>query len=141
MGVLKTKFVTIDEIQSETGIDLREELGDKAEFVLKDIERRMESFIASNFYRNINREFADFSDYQKEHFKKAIIEQVIYILDNGDVGLLSGIEDGRKVANKSEYKNAIFSPYAEDELRLCGVWCRTVKNVGRGITYGDWLLR
>ncbi len=140
MATLKTRYVTIDEVQNETGIDLREEWGERAEIELKNIERRMESFCASNFYRNIEREFKNFSDYQKKHFKRAIIEQVIYIIENGDIGSLSGIVDGEKRVNRADYKNVMWSPYTEDELRLCGIWCRTIKNVGRGITYGDWLV-
>lgn len=145
MATLKTRYVTVDDVQTEKGIDLRAELNDdanssdKAERFIKTIEDRIETYIASHFYRNVRREFACFSDFQKEHFKKAILEQIEYVLENGDLGTLSGIEDGREIANRKTYEKIVISPYARDELRVCGLWCRKVKNVGRGFVYVDRL--
>lgn len=145
MATLKTRYVSVDEIQTEAGINLREELnGDandsnKAERFVSQIENRIETYIASHFYRDVRKEFGHFTDFQKYHFKRAVIEQVIYIFENGELGTLSGIEDGREIANRKTYEKIVIAPYARDELRVCGLWCRKIKNVGRGFAYGEWM--
>lgn len=143
---LKSRYINADMFKEYTGIDLAIELktddnpSNQVDALLYRTEQRMATFLASNFYRNIDIEFKKFSDYQKEHYQLALLEQVLYILKNGDISVDSGYnpQEGIKTARRHLDRIAI-APNAVNELRLCGVWCRKVKNRSRGDIDGFWL--
>lgn len=142
---VKSRYIDADMFKQYTGIDLSLELktddnpSNQVDALLYRVESRMASFIASNFYRNIDNEFKRFSDYQKEHYKIALLEQVLYILKNGDLSVDSGYnpQEGIKTARRHLERLSI-APNAVNELRLCGVWCRHIKNRSRGAIDGLW---
>lgn len=140
---LLTKYVTKDEFLAYSGINLDMRLkdddnpSDKANSFLYRIERRMDTFLNANFYRNIDLEYPQFTDYQKEHYKQALMEQAIYILRNGDISTDSGYDpEGGFVAGADRLKHATIAPNAKEELMLCGLWCRKIRT-RRGVY--EWL--
>lgn len=78
MSQIQTKYITPDEFRDYFGIDLMLELPDdtnpsnKAMAFLKRIEDRVETIIDTECFRQVNREYPNFSDYQKctikEHY-------------------------------------------------------------------------
>lgn len=144
--MLKTKYITPDEFKEYFGIDLMEELDDDANpsnkdmAFLKRIEDRMGTFLDACFYRNVDREYPCFTDYQKYHYKRALLEQAIYIFRNGDVSTDSGYdpERGEVVSDKTIQRLSI-APNARQELVLCGLWCRKIQSYGAMSRYDWWL--
>lgn len=140
---IQTRYITKDEFREYSGIDLDAQLkdddnpSDKANAFLKRIEVRMEAFLNANFFRNINVEYRKFSDYQKEHYKYALMEQAIYVLRNGDISTDSGYDTEKgEVANAKHLKGIIIAPNAKDQLSLCGLWCRHIDGAR---DYYGWL--
>lgn len=135
---LQTRYITLDDFQDYFGIDLRQELGGESMALgfLKRIENRMASFLNSNFNKNVDLEYPYFSDYQKEHYKLALLEQCIYIHKNSDVSVDSGYDmDGGEIISRGKIKQISIAPNAENELRLCGLWNRNLTRMGAN---GRW---
>lgn len=143
---LNTKYASLDEFKQYTGIDLTLRLKSDdnpsatAESFLARVTSRLETFIDANFYRNVEQEFPSFTDYQKKHFKLAIIEQCLYVFKNGDISTDSGYdpEEGEKTKLTVITEKSI-APNARQELLLCGLWCRKIKNGGRNSADISWL--
>lgn len=136
--MLQTRYITLDDFKEYFSIDLIEEMGTEivAQAFLKRIEDRMESFVNSNFNRNINSEFPRFTDYQKEKYKLALLEQCIYIFKNGDISVDSGVDlEKGEVINRGILKNMSIAPNAEANLRLCGIWCRQIRSNRAGFLW------
>lgn len=142
---LKSKYITAQDFLEYTGIDLNVELKDddnpsnKVNAFLYRIENRMSNFIASFFYKDIDNLFLKFSDFQKLHYKFALIEQALYVLKNGDISVDSGydFESNKVVVKKEDIENRIIGLNAKAELLRIGVWNRKITNVGRwGL--GNW---
>lgn len=136
--MLQTKYITLDEFKEYFSIDLIEEMGDEgiALAFLKRIEDRMEAFVNSNFNRNIMFEYPNFTDYQKEKYKLALLEQCIYIFKNGDITVDSGLDlDRGEVVRRGVLKNVSIAPNAEANLRLCGIWCRQIRSNRAGFLW------
>ena len=126
---LQTRYITLDEFQEYFDINLREEFGTttKAEHFLQRIFDRLETFIDSKFNANISYKYPCFTNYQKEHYKKALLEQAIYIFRNGDISVDSGYDPERgEIARTERYAIA---PNCKDHLRLCGIWNRNIPNM------------
>lgn len=142
---IKSKYITPEDFLAYTGINLLEELKDddnpsnKANAFLFRVENRLESYISAYLYKDMNKEFANFSDFQKEHYKYAIIEQALYVLKNGDISVDSGydFESNKVVIKKAELEQRIIGINAKNELMRIGIWNRNIRNVGRwGL--GSW---
>ena len=125
---LMTKYISIDEFNAYFApLDLRAEFGTEevALAFLKRIEDRLATFCDSCFNRNIDRLYPEFTDYQKEHYKLALLEQAIYIHRNGDISVDSGYDpEHGEVARPERYAIA---PNCKQNLILCGIWNRCVK--------------
>ena len=142
---LQTKYITPDEFTEYFGINLYAELeddanpSDKVLRFLKRIENRMESFIDAKFNRNINMLYPEFTDYQKEHYKLALLEQAIYVFKNGDISTDSGYdpEEGEK-SSIGKLQEKVIAPNAKNELILCGLWNRNIPDMATGILTGNW---
>lgn len=141
---LQTKYITLDEFKEYTGIDLEASLvkddnpSNTALAFLKRIEVRMEAFINGNFNRNIDKEYREFSDYQKQEYKYALLEQALYIFRNGDISVDSGYDPEKgEVISGGKIRNLSIAPNAKDHLRTCGIWNR---NIGRNFRTG-WFFR
>lgn len=142
---IKTKYITPDDFKMYFGIDLEAEMKDddnpsnKALAFLMRIENRLHSYLDATFYRNVDKEYPEFTDYQKEHYKLALLEQAYYVLTQGDISVDSGydVTEGFK-ATRNQIKSIIISENAKNELVLCGIWCRKIRNRSRGGLDG-WL--
>ena len=143
---LNTRYITLDEFRDWSGIDLESQLkkddnpSNTAQAFLDRTTYRLESFIDAEFYKNIAKEYPTFTDYQKEHYKHALLEQVLYVFKMGDIAVDSGYDpDKGEVATNSTLKDKIIAPMAKEELLLCGVWCRKIKSRDAGIWGNDYL--
>ena len=128
--MLQTKYITLDEFKEYFGIDLTEAFKtvEYAKAFLKRIEDRLSTFVDANFNRNIDKLYPDFTDYQKEHYKLALLEQCIYIYRNGDISVDSGYDPEKgEIARPERYAIA---PNCKQNLILCGIWNRCVKVPG-----------
>ena len=128
---LQTRYITPDEFTEYFGIDLGAQLqgnanpSDKANAFLKRIEDRMESFINAHFFKKVTDEWPVFSDYQKEHYKLALLEQAIYVFRNGDISVDSGYEPEQGIViSRHAVQELSMAPNAINELILCGLWNR-----------------
>lgn len=132
---IQTRYITLDEFAEYfVDTDLRTQLGtdESALAFMRRIEDRMETFLAVNFHQYIDREFARFTDYQKRHYKRALLEQAIYIFRNGDITVDSGYDlDRGVIADINTLNKIAIAPNAKQELMLCGLWDRNL-NGARG---------
>lgn len=142
---IKSKYITPEDFLAYTGINLLEELKDddnpsnKANAFLFRVENRLENYISAYLYKDMDKEFSNFSDFQKLHYKYAIIEQALYVLKNGDISVDSGydFESNKVVIKKAELEQRIIGINAKNELMRIGIWNRNIRNVGRwGL--GSW---
>ena len=133
MAELKTKYITPDEFKEYFGKDLAMLKDDanpsnKKEAFLKRIEDRMEALIDSECFRRVDREYPYFSEYQKLHYKRALLEQAIYVFRNGDVSVDSGIDPEKGVViTREAIEKASLAPNAKRELQLCGLWTKKIR--------------
>lgn len=126
--MLQTKYITVDEFNEYFSMDLNAMIGgyEQANQFLVRIEDRMHTFIDSNFNRDIDRAYPEFTDYQKLHYKHALLEQAIYIVRNGDISVDSGFDPERgEIGRPIKYALA---PNAYAELRLCGLTDRQLRS-------------
>lgn len=129
---LETRFVTSEEFKEYTGIDLDAELkntdnnSNKVEAFIFRITNNLESFIQAQFFKKLDYEYEHFTDYQKTHYKYALMEQILYIFKNGDLTTMSGLENERIVTPRTELRKVSISDNTINELKLCGVWNRHI---------------
>lgn len=141
--MLKTKYITLDEFEEYFNIDLRKDLGSDREAIafLKRIEDRLATFVDANFNRNIERLYPEFTDYQKEHYKLALLEQAIYIFKNGDISVDSGYDPEKgEIENIDKLRGRVIAPNCKQNLILCGIWNRCVKVPGTLYGIRWWVL-
>lgn len=139
-----TQFITPDDFKTYFGIDLGAQLkgnanpSDKANAFIKRIEDRMEAFLNANFFKNINIEYALMSDYQKDHYRLALLEQALYVFKNGDISVDSGYDPDQGIIVSSHALNeVIIGKNAKNHLRLCGLW---TGHIGSGGFFGPWVI-
>lgn len=139
---LLTKYISLDEFnQYFPEIDLVEELKSKENALafLKRIEDRMSSFINASFNRNIDMLYPVFTDYQKEHYKLALLEQALYVFRNSDISTDSGYDpDKGEVSTIGKLQSRVIAPNCKRELILCGLWNRNIPDMATGILTGNW---
>lgn len=87
---------------------------------INDVEEWLIAYINENYDFDGGRQ--DLSEYQKKYFIKAVCEQIDYILDNGDVRGMAGLNaetgvviDSKMIASKE------LAPSAYKCLRMCGL--------------------
>lgn len=143
---IKTKYITPDDFRDYFGIDLTLELkntdnpSNTADAFIMRVEDRLASFIDAYFYRKVDEEYPHFTDYQKEHYSRALLEQALYVFKNGDISVDSFLnyDEGEKASNDTIIKK-IIAPNCRQELLLCGLWCRKFKgNHYKDIWGGIW---
>lgn len=137
---LNTRNITLDDFRLWSGIDLRAQLkGDDnpsgtAQAFLNRVTYRLETYVDAQFYRSVAREYPTFTNYQKEHYKHALLEQVLYVFKNGDISADSGYDPEKgEVASNSTLAQKAIAPNAKQELMLCGVWCRKIRSKDPGV--------
>lgn len=138
--MLQTKYITLDDYREYFAPkDLVQELGNEENALafLKRLENRMETYIDSNFNKNIDKQYEKFTDYQKKHYKLALLEQAIYLVRNGDVSVDSGYDpDKGEIMNRNRLKMLSLAPNCVDELVLCGIYGRNLGD--RGLFMNPW---
>lgn len=141
--MLQTKYITLDEFtQYFPNEDLIASMGSQEGAIafLKRIEDRMEAYVGANFDKNVERLYGEFTDYQKEHYKLALLEQCIYVLKNGEISVDSGYDPERgEIVNITTLKKLALSFNSKEQLILCGLWSRHIR-AGR-YCFWDWLVR
>ena len=146
---LQTRYITPDDFLTYFGIDLGTQLkgnvnpSDKATAFLMRIEVRMEAFLNANFFKRVTDEYPYFTDWQKEHYKYALLEQAIYVFKNGDISVDSGYtpDEGIKIGVKDK-KSITIAPNAIDHLRLIGLWTRQISTPSffGPDEFGNWFM-
>ena len=134
---LQTRYITADEFLEYSGIDLGAKLrgtanpSDKANAFLNRIEVRMEAYLNANYFKKVTDEWPHFTDWQKQQYKYALLEQAIYIFRNGDISVDSGYEpeEGIKISRQS-IRELSLAPNAINHLELIGLWSRHIKVPG-----------
>lgn len=77
---LKTKYITLDDFKLFSGIDLVADLGETAaNALLYRTELRMAAFLNARMFQDVNLRYPTFTDFQKECYKNALLEQLFYI--------------------------------------------------------------
>lgn len=128
--MLQTKYITPNEFQEYFGIDLCAALKTETNAIafIKRIEDRLATFVDANFNRNIDKLYPEFSDYQKEHYKLALLEQCIYVFKNSDLSVDSGYDpDKGEIEDINKLRGRVIAPNCKENLILCGIWNRAVK--------------
>lgn len=126
---IKSRFVDKDEFLLYTGINLDEQLQDddnisnKVESFIYRETRRFESFINAVLHINIPNQYALVSDYQKEQYKLALLEQLLYVFKNGNIGVDSGYNfESGVIASNKEMQSKYLSPLAKNYLINAGIY-------------------
>lgn len=124
---MKSKYITADEFKEYTGIDLALELKDddnqsnKVNAFLFRVETRIEAWLETNYFHNIEREYPEFSDNQKKHYKIALIEQALYVLKNNEISEDSGLSETGVIVNRATINQLAISLNAKQQLQLAGL--------------------
>ena len=142
---IQTKYITPDELFSYSGINFEKALqnsdnpSDTVEAFINRVEVRMETFLNANFFKNITEEWYRFSDYQKLHYKYALMEQCIYVFRNSDLSTDSGYEpESGEVINIHKLHNLSIAPNAREHLELCGLWSAHIGPTATNGIFPDW---
>lgn len=140
----QTRYITADEFRDYTGIDLEAELKDtsnpsnKVNAFLLRIENRMEAFLNAHFFKRVTDEYPNFTDFQKKHYKLALIEQAYYVFKNGDIASDSGYDPDRGIiASKHARTEITLAPSTIDHLKLTGLWSGKII---QGSFFGPWVI-
>lgn len=143
--MIPTRYITVGEFNDYFGIDLGKELhsenpSNAAEAFIARIEDRMDAFINRHFFIRMTDRFQLFSDWQRDHYKKALLEQAYYVFNNGDISTDSFLdpETGVKASREDVIKYSI-APNAIDHLIECGVWDRNIRKSVMMDNLGWWL--
>lgn len=125
--MLNTKYITLDEIcEYYPNCDLRESMGEREAIALvKRQEDFIEAYVDSNFNKSIERTYPTFTEFQKEKYKLALIEQVYYVFENGEISNDSGYDLDKGVIAQNLSSKAI-APKTILHLRECGIWNRQI---------------
>lgn len=129
---LQTRFITVDDFNNYFQENLALDMGseEKAIGFIKRIEDRLETFLNAAFNIRIISEYTRFTEYQKTHYKLALLEQAIYIFKNSDLSVDSGYDLDRGEIGKP--KDHAIAPNCKENLILCGLWNR---NIYKGYGY------
>lgn len=114
---LKTKQITENDFLQYFDVDLASQLKDgdntsrKFEIFAYRIQKRLDAIIFSVYRQNVDKLWnTSMTDFQKENYKLALLEQMMYVFKNGDVSLDSGYD---------AEKGAIASRDQMNEIKLC----------------------
>lgn len=119
-------ITTNEDMLHYKGINLEDEfgpqddVGNQVKRSINDVELWLIDFCCLNYDFNKTRD--NLSPFQKESFKRAVCEQIDYILDNGDLRNMSGIDTtSGLVIDFNELNKRGLAPSAYNILRRCGM--------------------
>ena len=126
-------FVKPGDFFNYWGVDLsaslktEDNISNKANIFLTRIERNLMSWIDANTFRNFS--WSLLSEYQKENFQLAVLEQAMYVFRNGDISMDSGydIESGQ-IISKDELNKIYICETAKNYLKMGGLFNTTIPN-------------
>lgn len=131
-------YVTPDDYFNKFGEDLRKMLkgsdndSTAAERFIANVTDHLKQWIDSTTFRVVRYEWM--TEFQTNQFKKAILNQCFYTLQEGykALGLISGIDDERgAVITYDTIRRMQVCPSAVDCLRNAGLFNLTVRNMPR----------
>ena len=135
----KTRFITKDEFKLYFGIDLEIELpesdnsSNRVNAFLCRIENLLEAWINTNYFYRLNTFWETFTDYQKEQYKLALLEQAYYVLKNGDISSDSGYDKDKGIVADRRSLNVIaISPATYNHLDNGGFLNKHIYKKGTG---------
>lgn len=133
------KFVTPMDFYNYHGIDLNAMLkvnnnvSNKANIFLMQIESRIMSWIDSHTFRNIRWE--ELEGDRLENFQKAILTQAMYVYRNSDIAMDSGYDPEKGIiAAREELEKIEISRATIDFLVAAGLFNLNIENRFRKIT-------
>ena len=131
---LKSRFITSEEFFELTGERLENRVvesdnpSNDVDIFLKRANMIIETYFESRFYYQSSFAYEHFSDEQKEKYKHAIAEQVLYMLANGDLSLDSGyMKENGVHATRREINSMRISPIAYDIFVILGLASSHIK--------------
>lgn len=135
-----TKYITPSDYLNYFGENLDLVLPDddmsdsrKAERFLTTVEDDVSLFLATKCFKRIDEEFGKMTDYQKDCYKKALLNQARYKIKNGDIANDSGYDPTSGiVASQNDLKSLQLSSKTLDYLRLAGLYNRNIIASGGG---------
>lgn len=143
---MQTRYPTPDEFKAWCGIDLavlrdNANPSDEAQAFLARIEGWLETLVDVECFRKVSMEYPHFNDYQKKHYKQAVMEQALYVFRNGDLSTDSGIDpDKGVIIPLGKLQASALAPNAKRELQVCGLWTKKIRfadwRIGSG--FGGW---
>ena len=96
--MLQTRYITPEELMEYSGIDFEAKLKDDANpsnkvasFIFR-WEVRLEAYLNARFFKKVTDEWPQFTDWQKQMYKYALMEQCMYVFRNGDLSTDSGYD-------------------------------------------------
>lgn len=129
---LKQKQVTNDEFKVYSGKDLTLYLTDsdnpsnEVQAFLYRKQLNIDTFIEAQMFKQIR--YENMSDYQKQHYKVAVMEQIFYELRNGEISTDSGYDNEVGALSNVDYLTYItIAPETKRHLQVAGLWSRKVK--------------
>ena len=140
---LESLNVTPEEFKEYFGIDLEERLalgfggGNPSNEQYAYIKRqrvRLNTFI--DYYFGVSGGkigdcYGEPTDYQKFHYKMALLEQIYYTLTNGEISTRSGIDENMDATiSQGELEGRSICIEAKRHLVLCGLYNRTIYSHG-----------
>ena len=141
---LQTRRIGEDEFKEYFGIDLSKRLvgADNPSMAAKAfIDRetdRLEAYISARLDKNVESIYPQLTNFQKKHYKLALLEQVYYVFKNGEISADSGYDvgEGEKASNGTITIKMV-APNAKSHLIVCGIWNRNIYGrFGWGWPYG-----
>lgn len=125
---IKSRYVNADEFKIYSGIDLMQNFADndnpsdQVEGFIFRIETLLENWINAHFFKTITSEYPKLTDNQKRLYKIALMEQMIYVLRNGDITTDSGYNmTTGKIADINDINKIIICRNALDALKCAGI--------------------
>lgn len=142
--MLTSKYITPIDYLNYFGENLDTILPDddmpsgKSDRFIARVEDEVASILESKCFKRIDYEYVDFTEYQKRCYKMALLHQVHYKIENGDIINDSGYDPTTgKVIKEMDLKEIELSRQTIRYLNLCGLWNRNI----RGLTPGGFIFR
>lgn len=125
---LKSRYVNADEFLSYSGIDLHQYFKDndnpsaQVESFIFRTETLLENWINAHFFRLVDEDYLKFTERQKKLYKIALMEQMMYVIRNGDITTDSGYNmTSGKVADTEYLNKVIIARNTLDALKSAGI--------------------
>ena len=139
--------ITPEEFLEYTGVNLAVELrgidhraGNPSNAVSAWLERnriRLNTWIDQHYYGGLGFGYREPTDYERYHYKLALLEQCYYVFKNGDIASDSGRDDnGAMRMSRDDIKELSIAPETIRHLNLAGLYSRRIG--GKGFSLAWW---